>query len=189
MNKKLVFIVLTLLIALIPFGLAQGKGEQPPTSPPNEPWLNSTTEFRPDIGLMDLNLKPGENGYKIFNPGGISILSVKGQEKEPDSILATRIASTDAFGFWQGENFYGAGDHDSENDSFPENEIWVTGCVKKTGNTTWGDCDTDNTSGYIAHADTAVIGHYNYDYTAKSWHHFHTSGIVDWNPITQDTWT
>lgn len=152
--------------------------------PPN-PWTNSTTEFRPDIGLMDPNLEPGVNGYKVFSPSAISVLMVSGYGKGSNgalSVLATRTAATDASTFLGN----GVGDHDSESELF-ENDIWVDGCIKRTGNSTWADCDSDRTSGHIAHADTYMSGTYGWQYTAKSWHHFHTTGYVDWNPVTQDS--
>ncbi len=188
MNKKLIFVVFAVLVALTPLGAVQGKGEQPPTPSSDEPWTNSTTEFRPDLGLMDPDLEPGVNGYKIFNPGAISILSVQGQGNEPDGILATRIANSDAFTYscnpppsW----LCGGGDHNSENDAIPEDEIWVDGCIKRK-NYAWSNCDDDHTSGYIAHADTSMSGGFAWQFTAKSWHKFHTAGYIDWNPITQD---
>ena len=179
MNRKLIFIVLATMVALLPIGTtAQAQGEQPP-----KPWTNSTTEFRLDIGILDPNLEPGVNGYKVFNPGAISILRVMGQGKAPNSVLvAIRRAATDASTYLGS----GTGDHDSESD-LSEGQIWVDGCIKKTGNPTWADCDSNRTSGHIAHADTFVSGAYGTQYTAKSWHHFHTSGYVDWNPVAQDS--
>jgi len=191
MNKKLIFAVLVVLVALMPLGAVQGKGEQPPTPASEEPWTNSTTEFRPDIGLMDPDLEPGVNGYKIFNPGAISIFSMQRQGNEPDGILVdTRIANTDAFRYGCDITPYycGGGDHNSENDGYFEDEIWVDGCIKRKGNYAWADCDDDHTSGYIAHVDTSMWGGLAWQFTAKSWHHFHSDGFYDWNPITQDTY-
>lgn len=182
MNKKLIFIMCVVMIALLPIRtIVQAQGEQPPN-----PWTNSTTEFRPDIGVMDPNLEPGLNGYKVFKPGAISILTVRNKGKAPMGVVATAIrrGATDASTYLGS----GTGDHDSESDLF-EGQIWVDGCIKIKGNSTWADCDSHRTSGHIAHADTFVSGAYGTSYTAKSWHHFHTSGYIDWNPTTSDSVT
>jgi hypothetical protein len=159
--------------------IVQAQGEQPP-----KPWTNSTTEFRPDIGLLDPNSEPGVNGYKIFNPGAISTFAVKGQGKMSNAALVSgvRRAATDA-----STNLgSGVGDHDSESPLF-EDDIWVDGCIKRTSSSAWADCDSNRTSGHIAHADTYVSGAYGTQYTAKSWHKFHKSGYIDWNPTTSDS--
>lgn len=75
MNKKLIFIVLAVMVALLPMGIVRAQGELPP-----KPWTNSSTEFRPDIGLVDPFLQPGVNGYKIFEPGAISIFAIQGKK-------------------------------------------------------------------------------------------------------------
>ncbi len=185
MNKKLIFVVLAVMITLTPMGTVWGQGEQPP-----KPWTNSSKEFRPDIGLMDPEMEPGVNGYKVFNPGAISILTVQGKINGPNgtlSVLATRTGATDAFIYSCGEIYLcGGGDHDSESTLF-EDEIWVDGCIKRYGNYAWSNCDEDHTSGSIAHTDTSMSGGFAWNFTAKSWHHFHTSGYVDWNPTSQDS--
>jgi len=194
--QKNIIIVMLVLIALIfcsgPRDVLAHTGSYEPTPTPDTPQVNTTTVFRPDLFAIDPMLEPGVDGYKIYQPGAIASVTIK-----PESILASslsydtrtlyRLGATDAFkcnctgGVWKS----GCGDHDSSSDLF-EDTIWVDGCIRKYGSSSWSDCDDDHTSGYIAHADTCMSGGLFYSFEARSWHYFHTDGYIDNSFSTTD---
>lgn len=164
-----------------------GNAQEPETKPTI--YINQETLFLPDFGAQHEGLVPGEGGYKVFRPGAFALMYFR-PVTDRSRLAGTglyRRAATDAFTYNCG-SIWGCGgaDHDSQSDLF-EQEIWVDGCLKYRGNPTWQVCDDDHTSGFIAHADTSLPGCFLCSFEAKSWHHFHTPGYRDWNPVTGDT--
>ena len=165
--------------------------EENAQGPSTEPtiYVNQETFFLPNFGVQRAGLTPGEGGYKVFRPGAFALMQVRPLTKS-NGLAGTglyRRAATDAFTYNCGSSWRcGGADHDSQSDLF-EQEIWVDGCLKYRGNQTWQVCDEDHTSGFIAHADTSLPGCFLCSFEARSWHHFHTPGYRDWNPVTGDT--
>lgn len=184
MSKKLTFVVLAFLIALVPIGGAQAQGEQPP-----KPWTNTATQLRPDIGPAVSGLEPGTNGYKVFNPGAIKMVPAQSQNSTRDaSVVAAatpyRRGSTDVWGSCCTWNF--GGSHTSDSDLF-EAEIWSNGYLKYKSDTGWKNSCRDQSSGVRAHCNTSFSGWYKKIY-GETKHHFHTSGYVDNNMTTSDSY-
>lgn len=187
MNRKALFSLLLIsLMMLLPVGIAQADG---PTGDSkdgvSELWTNTQTEVHPELGPEVPGLTPGENGYKVFNPGAITIVPVKSVEKDRELTISGtglyREGRTDTYLIMR-DKMYAEATHNSESDLFEE-DIRVEGAIKQDG-FGWADNCVDPESGirsgHLAHCQTSMpYPQFLKTYIGHSWHHFHTTGYVD----------
>jgi len=182
--RKIKFLILLVSIFATTFAIpVSAQGPFPPVSL----WTNHAVEMRPDLGPKVLGLEPGVAGYKVFNPGAITITPISSISNSHETMLAAatiyRSGYTDAYGTCCTWNLYGS--HTSDSDLF-ESQIWADGYLKYQSQTGWMASCSNRTSGSRAHCNTSFTGWYQTIY-AETKHHFHTSGYVDSNFTTGDT--
>ena len=185
--KRLILIASVLMVAAL---IVAVQASAKPDSPEKNPIVifNTETVTRPDLGPPSTNGVVGKNGYKVFDPGAIGIVSITPSGESGDMTIMTvyRSGWTNAwldFGTWQWHHF---GSHTSDSDLW-EDEIWVDGFLKVTTDPGWRDACDNHRAGDNSYCGT------NFDHIlprtiyAKSDHHFHTDGYVDNNFSTADS--
>lgn len=149
--------------------------------------VNQETVIRPDIGPKLSDLEPGEQGYKVFNPGAIvqvqripaseSGLSITEQGNVMSSSGGTGSTDVwyDHFHCCPGD-YHMMGSHLSESTLW-EDDIWADGYIKVVGQG-WRDQCSDHTSGTRAHCNTGY--HYGCeDSYGETDHYWHKEGYQD----------
>ena len=139
--------------------------------------------IRPDLGPEVEGLTPGVGGYKVFGPNAIVTQAIINEKESGGNRQYSRTGTTD---IWEVGGDTVMGSHTSDSELY-EDEIWVDGAIKKSGQG-WYDSDEDHTVGMFAYCNTQMPDPiWLQTFIAHSWHHFHTSGYVDWNPETEDS--
>lgn len=168
-------LLVTCLVTLLVFALA------------GQALADTGSQVRPDVGPSVPGLVAGQDGYKVFGPDAIKTapLEATGQNSMAP-LVENRTAISD---IWKtGDTFYGS--HDSESPLY-EDEIRAQGGIKWDIHQGWDNtCDSGESSGYQAQCNTSMadpnIWWKDDGFIAHTYHHFHKSGYVDWDPETQD---
>jgi len=189
LSQWLEIVMVIVLLATIASPVT-AQGEQP-----NDPAVyNSTSEIRPELGLLDSRFEVGKNGYKVFNKGAIATVNIKSSENE---FQAFGVLSTYRSGFSDAWLDYGVcatlpcwyhyGWHESGSDLW-EAEIWANGRLKVTTDSNWrATCTGSPTTGTKSSCGTNFSHILPRTISSQTDHHFHTSGYVDDNFTTQDS--
>ena len=138
-----------------------------------------------------VGVRPGLNGFGELGPEAMAAEIPTMEEGFYDKIGAQAIyrsGYTDAYGiWWPGSGWDHIGSHTSDSDLF-EDQIWADGYLKQTGVSGWNDSCSNRTNGTRAWCQTKFFALFNYSIYAETKHHFHTSGYVDSNFTTGDSW-
>lgn len=139
--------------------------------------------------------QPGVNGYRVYGPNAIVTQVPTRSDKFTGNALAldgllldVRTGISDIWSESRGFlDIWLVGSHNSES-PLNEDEIWIDGAIKKSGQS-WYDSASSHTAGYFVNVSTEMPDDFWYinTYIAHSWHHFHESGYVDWDPQTEDS--
>lgn len=183
--RKIKFVTVLTCLLLATFVVPVSAQGQPPV----QPWTNKGVEIRPDLGATIPGLEPGANGYKVFNPGAIKTVAIQSIDNSAQSLLAATVYRSGSTDVWGNCCWTFSGGHTSGSDIF-EAEIWADGYLKYKKDTAWRDSCRDRSSGWAASCNTTFDGWYSLLNPAygRTNHHFHTSGYVDQNFTTSDTY-
>lgn len=170
------FALLALLALAVSFGPDVARAEGP----------DGDSGANTNLGSTDPGLIPGVNGYKVFGPDAIKQVPAQRLGLAGASPMTeTRTGATDEYGCGS----TACGSHTSESELF-ESQIHVDGAAKWSWASGWLDSCPNHTTGHLAQCSTQLQEDFCRVWTAMghSWHYFHTSGYLDSDFQTSDTW-
>ena len=181
--------IIILLACILPaLLLVAPAGAQEPF-PGEDLWTNTEVVIDAEEGPAEAGMTPGTDGYKVFNPGAIKILTSHPTGDDPQaSQNILRKGTTDVWGIWGGpfQNWKFTGSHTSTSSIF-EKKIWADGALKYLSQGGWQSSCAKHTAGRRAHCNTTFSGWYSRVY-AHTYHVFRAPGYLPGDFATADSY-
>jgi hypothetical protein len=184
-RRKLVIAILG-VVAILSSGYSalpvSAKGPDDPLRAVVE--YNEQTVVRPDLGAVRYDLVPGQNGYKVFNPGAIAWAPAIPHSVIGEAALASpmRRGNTDVVGVCCN----GADATHSSDSDLLEDKITADGTLRKRGQPIGDTCSHQPTNRSAARCTTSVRqGWATYD--GATVHTFKKSGYENLTLNTADS--